>query len=120
MTGLILAAFAAVVIMLILAISRSGKPKVILENEHSCGIEPSMPILDPQVKVEVEGVEREVFAKADLIQNMIQGMSPLNGSVKATKPIEPVDPENHPPDETGFMKAITDKVEQIKRLTAKK
>jgi len=115
-TGLIVAAFAVVILMLILAVSRSGRPKVVLE--HSCKLD-STPILDPQIKVEVEGVEQEVFAKAELIQKMVQGMDPLNGAMRVVS-LEPVDPKTHPPDETGFMKAITDKVEQIKRLAAKK
>jgi len=80
-------------------------------------------IIDLKTKSEVEITERNVFAKADLIQKMVRGMVPLNGTVvdkpAIAKPLEPVDPETQPPDETAFMKAITDKVEQIKRLSKK-
>lgn len=124
MIGWILLAFASAIAIYILAVfmfepsKGSAMKPVYAQADGSKHVES---VASLKTKSDVEITERDVFAKADLIQKMVQGMTPMNGAAKhaVAKPIEPVDPETQPPDETAFMKAITDKVEQIKRLSKK-
>lgn len=128
MIGIIAAiAIAALFALLILTILVGGHMKSIDPVRPECataaataGSHPAHSMV-AQEKLDVEAVERDVFAKVDLIQSLVNGTMPMNGSTSKpkVKPGEPVDPEHHPPDETGYLKAITDKVEQIKRLSNK-
>ena len=125
MIGWLVIAFLLAIVMYILyalVVPQKGV-KTMAACSQTDGVKRAAPMVDPQTKLDIETVEREVFAKADLVQKLVRGMIPVNGAAKAVykpaSPSEPADPATQPPDETAFLKAITDRVEQVKRLSKK-